>query len=343
MTQKALTIDGSFGEGGGQILRTSLALSMVTGKPFCIENIRAGRKKPGLMRQHLSAVNAAAQVSGGHVEGNRLGSLSLTFKPGPVQPGDYHFSVGSAGSGTLVLQTVLPALLNTKAPSSLVLEGGTHNPYAPPFDFLEKCYFRQIEKMGPQISARLHAPGFYPAGNGRFTVKIKPVDHLLQIDIINRGAILKQYARAMVSNLPVSIAERELRVIKNELNWDRSCLKTIQIQNAKGPGNILFAEIASEQIIELFTGFGRRGVRAETVAQEVVTQVVDYLQSDAPVDKYLADQLLIPMSLAGGGRFRTLSPSKHTLTNIEVIQKFLPVTITVEKHKPGLFEIIIYK
>src|SRR5262245_8861795 len=164
-----LIIDGSFGEGGGQILRTALGLSLVTGVPFRIEKIRAGRQKPGLMRQHLTAVNAAAQVGQAEVIGASVGSQELTFTPGKISPGDYTFAVGTAGSATLVLQTVLPALLTAAQPSFLTLEGGTHNPHAPPFDFLARAFLPLIGRMGPSVTATLIRPGFYPAGGGQFT------------------------------------------------------------------------------------------------------------------------------------------------------------------------------
>ncbi len=135
-----IRIDGSFGEGGGQILRTALSLSLVTGRPIQIDNIRAGRERPGLLRQHLTAVLAAAEIGQAQVEGAVLGSTSIGFVPGPVKAGEYRFAVGSAGSGTLVFQTVLPALMLATGPSRLVIEGGTHNDAAPPFPFLERAF-----------------------------------------------------------------------------------------------------------------------------------------------------------------------------------------------------------
>lgn len=322
---KMIRLDGSYGEGGGQVLRSALALSMVTGKPFRIDNIRAGRKKPGLMRQHLTAADAAVQVCSGHSEGNSIGSRSLQFEPGPVKPGRYRFSIGSAGSCTLVLQTVLPVLLTASAPSELILEGGTHNPFAPPFDFLEKCFFRTLEKMGPRFSTTLERAGFYPAGGGRFTVRVEPATGLSQMELINRGEILDRRGRAIVSGLPVSIAKRELRVLRDRLGWEENCFQPEEIENPRGPGNIVFAEVASEAITEVFTGFGERGVSAEAVAGSVAKEVAAYLEADVPVGSYLADQLLIPLALAGGGRFRTLRPSRHTQTNVEVIKQFLGV------------------
>ena len=336
-----ITIDGSYGEGGGQILRTSLALSLVTGKPFSISNIRAGRKKPGLMRQHLTAVNAAAEIGLAAVEGNSVGSQAFTFEPETIKPGNYRFAIGSAGSCTLVFQTILPALLTAGEPSEVVLEGGTHNPFAPPFDFLEKAFLPVIHRMGPGVDAVLEKPGFYPAGGGRFRVSIKPAG-LNRIDLLERGNIVNKTARACVANLPVHIANRELKVIRETLKWDRELLKAVEVENSQGPGNILTVEIESDNITEVFTGFGEKGVSAEKVARRTVKSVQEYLAFNVPVGRYLADQLLVPMALAGGGKFRTLSPTKHTTTNIEIIKKFLDVEIAAIEYEKNQWEIEIW-
>jgi RNA 3'-terminal phosphate cyclase (ATP) len=336
-----IQIDGSYGEGGGQIVRTSLALSLVTGKPFNINNIRAGRKKPGMMRQHLTALNAAAQIGQANVQGDEIGSRAFTFKPGAVKTGRFHFAIGSAGSCTLVLQTVLPALLSANNPSELILEGGTHNPYAPPFDFLEKSFLPLVNRMGATVTARLERPGFYPAGGGKFQVSIRPVAKLEPIDLLERGRILTKSAHAVVSNLPTSIAQRELTVVAETLKWEQAALKTTDLKTAKGPGNVLTIEVESEALTEVFTGFGQRGVSAEQVAGRTVKMVQEYLKFDLPVGRYLADQLLIPLAMAGGGKFRTLSPSRHTTTNIEIIKKFLEVNIRLRELGDNQWEIEI--
>lgn len=336
-----ITIDGSYGEGGGQILRTSLALSLVTGKPFSIHSIRAGRKKPGLMRQHLTAVNAAAEVGGARIEGNRIGSLAFAFEPKMIRPGNFHFAIGSAGSCTLVFQTILPALIIAGEPSEIMLEGGTHNPFAPPFDFLEKAFLPLINRMGPRVEAVLEKPGFYPAGGGRFRVSIMPAG-LNRFDLLERGDIIRRNARASVANLPVKIAHRELKVVMEKLEWDRDRLEAVEVEKSQGPGNILIVEIESENISEVFTGFGEKGITAEKVAKRAVKSVQAYLAYDVPVGRYLADQLLVPMALAGGGKFRTLSPTRHTTTNIEVIQKFLDVEIAVHEYDRNKWEIEIW-
>ena len=338
-----IVIDGSRGEGGGQILRSSLALSLVTGRPFRIEKIRAGRKKPGLMRQHLTAVEAAAAIGRAEVEGARIGSQLLVFAPKAINAGKYHFAVGTAGSCTLVLQTILPALLTADAPSEVVLEGGTHNPFAPPFDFLVKAFLPLIGRMGPKVSAILQRPGFYPAGGGKFTVSIEPATGLQRVDLPERGAVQKHAARAMVARLPRQIGERELKVVRDRLGWSEECCYVEDAGSSPGPGNILCVEIVSEHCTEVFTGFGEVGVSAEKVANDTVRQVEEYLSADVPVGPYLADQLLLPMALAGGGSFRTLAPTRHMTTNAEVIRLFLPVEVEMRQRASNDWEIRVEK
>jgi RNA 3'-terminal phosphate cyclase (ATP) len=322
-----ITIDGSFGEGGGQILRTSLALSLVTGKPFRIEKVRAGRKTPGLLRQHLTAVNAAAQIGQAEMAGATIGSTELTFAPGRIAPGEYAFAVGTAGSATLVLQTILPALLLASGPSTLTLEGGTHNPFAPPFDFLARAFLPLVNRMGPQVMAKLERPGFYPAGGGKFTVEIKSAAKLTRLDLPERGEVRSRCARAVVANLPRKIAERELKVIARKMSWGDEWLCAETVDNSRGPGNVVMIEIESECVTEVFTGFGERGVTAEAVAEQAVKEARQYLAAGVAVGEHLADQLLVPMALAGGGRFTTLPLTRHSTTNIEIIKKFLDFDI----------------
>ena len=329
-----ILIDGSFGEGGGQILRTALGLSLFTGQPFRIDKIRAGRRNPGLLRQHMTAVKAAAKIGQAEVTGANIGSTQLTFTPGRIAPGDYQFAVGTAGSATLVLQTVLPALLTSDAldrQTRLTLEGGTHNPFAPPFDFLAKVFLPLLGRMGARIEARLERYGFYPAGGGRFEIAIEPVRKLEPIELNERGKILDRRATAVVAHLPRNIAERELGVVHRKLSWPQEWLKAESTTNSPGPGNIVMLEIESENVTELFTGFGERGVAAEAVADQAVLAARRYLASDVTVGEYLADQLLLPMALARGGSFTTVPPSRHTTTNIEIIRKFLDVEIGAEQ------------
>lgn len=329
-----LVIDGSRGEGGGQILRTSLSLSMVKGRPFRIENIRAGRRRPGLMRQHLAAVEAARAVSSARVEGAVLGSRALTFVPGPVAAGDYRFAVGTAGSACLVLQTVAPALVTASGRSHLVFEGGTHNPKAPPFDFLARVFLPLLARMGPSIAASIERHGFYPAGGGRVVVDIEPAAALLPIELVEPVAVVARRARAILSRLPQHIAERELAVVQAELGWQASECEIEEV-DSPGPGNALLLEVVGAGWSELSTGFGERGVPAESVASGAAAEMRALLAARVPVGVHLADQLLLPLGLAGGGAFATLPLSQHALTAIEVIGAFGAARFAVRPGEGG--------
>ncbi len=319
-----LTIDGSEGEGGGQILRTSLALSLVTGQPFRMDRIRAKRQKPGLLRQHLTAVEAAKTVGCAEVVGAAMNSQTLEFRSAVVTPGNYRFAVGTAGSATLVLQTVLPSLLTASSTSTLTLEGGTHNPLAPPFDFLARSFMPLIQRMGPSVELELRRPGFFPAGGGRFHARIEPVKKLSRLVLLDRGAIRGQRARVWLSKLSPDVAERELAVVREKLRWRPEECGVENVVHPKGPGNALVLEIETEHVTEVFTGFGERGRPAEEVAQEAIEAARAWLEADVPVDEHLADQLLMPMTLAGGGSFRTTKPSLHSTTNAAVIPRSPP-------------------
>jgi len=336
-----LHIDGSQGEGGGQVLRSSLALSMCLVRPFSISNIRAARTRPGLQPQHLAAIQAAAEVSRAAVEGAQPGSPQLIFRPQQVVPGDYRFSIGTAGSTTLVLQTVLPALMRAPSASSLILEGGTHNPLAPPFDFLACALLPLINAMGPTITATLERPGFFPRGGGRIQVGIKPAQDLESLTLLDRGRILEQRAEAIVSNLPEHIAQRELKVVGEGLGLPADHLVLRADMPAWGPGNVVSVFVRSEHVTEVFTGFGERGVWAETVAERVVRKVRRYLAAGVPIGRYLADQLLVPMAVSGEGEFLTLEPSLHTLTNIAVINAFTGVHFFSEEIRADAWRIAI--
>lgn len=323
-----LTIDGSFGEGGGQILRTALSLSLVTGREFRIETIRAGRPKPGLQPQHLAAVHAAAAIGRAELDGAALGSQTLVFQPRGVVPGDYAFAIGTAGSVTLVLQTVLPALLTTPGPSALLLEGGTHNPLAPPFEFIAATFLPVINRMGPLVRAKLDRHGFYPVGGGKIRVTVRPSVKLAPLDLLDRGALLGVRATAVVANLPRHVAEREIKILKRELALDPHHLQVDEVKS-RGPGNVVRVELEHEHITESFTAFGEQGVRAEIVAGRLAKEVRRYLDGEAPVGEHLADQILLPLALAGGGRFVTFPLSPHALSNIEILKQFLEVEVRI--------------
>jgi RNA 3'-terminal phosphate cyclase (ATP) len=336
-----IQIDGAMGEGGGQVLRTALSLSLATTQPFLIWNVRAGRPRPGLMRQHLAAVHAARSVSGAQVEGAALGSREVIFRPGPVRPGAYVFAIGSAGSTTLVLQAVLPALLVAGGPSRLELEGGTHNPAAPPWDFLATVLAPLLERMGPGLRPALERHGFYPAGGGRATLAIEPARSLARLDLLERGDVRALSVRAVVARLPARIARAECEVLARELSLRRADLETAEIADSTGPGNVATVRIRADWGTELFTGFGRRGVRAEDVAMGLAAEVREYLAADVPVGAHLADQLLVPMALAGGGSFRTTEPTGHARTAADVAALFLPVDVAFERESGHAWRVTV--
>jgi RNA 3'-terminal phosphate cyclase (ATP) len=336
-----LNIDGSQGEGGGQIIRSSLALSMCLGKPFQITRIRANRSRPGLQPQHLTAVTAATTIVDGDVEGADIDSQRLVFIPKQVRPGDYHFSIGTAGSTTLVLQTLLPALMMADKPSKLVLEGGTHNHFAPPYDFLVNAFLPLIQRMGPLITSRLERTGFAPGGGGILHITIRPVEKLTPLVLSERGEILQQSAEVLLAHLPEHIAQRELDVISRALGYSPEQLHFQLVESARGPGNVVLIYLQSESVTEVFSAFGERGLPAEQVAERAVNDVKHYLQSNVAVGKNLADQLLIPIALAGQGAFLTQKPSLHAMTNMSVIRQFMNIEFTSRQINPGAWMISV--
>lgn len=325
-----VVLDGSMGEGGGQILRSALALSVVTGQPFTMHRIRAGRSRPGLLRQHLTAVHAAAAISDATVSGDTLGSQTLEFRPRCIRHGSFRFDVGSAGSATLVLQTILLPLWHAKEKSHVELTGGTDNPAAPPFDFIATTYLPVLQTMGAHAAATLHRHGFYPRGNGHFSVDVDPVERWRPLDLLERGKLLSVLARAIVADLPPQIAHRELRIVRLELGWPEEALITEVLPPGQGPGNVLLLTLESERVTETFAGFGQRGVRAEDVARDVCSEVRRYLAANVPVGPHLADQLLLPLALSKG-QFRTVSLSSHAETNRQVIRQFVDCQMIVER------------
>lgn len=320
-------IDGSRGEGGGQVLRTALALALITGKPLRVENVRAKRKSPGLLRQHLTAVHAAQAVGDAIVEGDRLGSQQVTFTPRGIRAGDYSFAIGSAGSTTLVLQTILLPLAFADAPSTVTIEGGTHNPKAPSFDFLERAFLPLVRRMGLEVELELARAGFYPAGGGCLRALISP-SRLGSLEVLHRGEIRSRRARAVVANLPDDIARREVATVCEIFPCDSSEARTLE--GTIGPGNAVSIVVESEHVTEVFTAYGERGVRAEEVARRAASEAKQYVASGAPIGEHLADQLLLPIALGRGGAFTTVPLTEHSTTNMEVIGTFLGVEFEVK-------------
>lgn len=336
----AVEIDGSFGEGGGQILRTSLALSLLTHTPVRICNLRRGRAKPGLRRQHLTALRAAARIGQASLEGDALSSTEIAFIPGRTEPGDYEFDVGTAGSTTLVFQTILLPLLECSAPSRITLIGGTHNHGGPPWDFIDSVFLPVVRQMGAKITATLERYGFAPAGGGRWSAEILP-SRLNRVELRERGEPEQSFVRAIVSNLPVSIGERELSIVREKLGWAESAYRTDTVDSA-GPGNVVMIGGRFRQASELCTGFGQRGVKAESVARHAIECWNRYDQAGVPVGEHLADQLLLPMAIAGGGSMITTKPTLHTTTNAEVISRFLPIRFRMSASDDENWEIVAH-
>ena len=322
---KPLQLDGS--SGGGQMLRTALSLAMITGQPFRMTNVRGKRSRPGLMRQHLTCVKAACEVSGGTADGADIGSTELVFRAGKVRQGSYHYAIGTAGSTTLLFQTLLPALWHADGPSTLTIEGGTHNPLAPPFEFIDRVFLPALEKLGVKASVGLASAGFAPAGGGVIHCQVEPCERLLPVDRNTRSGEARTSIRVLTRHLPLSIAGRMLDAAVEVLPG-----KDAAVENREpGPGSGIccLVETEFEGIRELTSSFGEQGVTAERVGQRAAKLMRDFIGSGVPVGRCLADQLLLPMALAGEGSFTTMSPDAHVPTNIAVIEKFLPVRFEI--------------
>ncbi|HWH88522.1 MAG TPA: RNA 3'-terminal phosphate cyclase [Pseudomonas sp.] len=321
MKQDVIELDGAIG--GGQVLRSALSLSMVTGQAFRMKQIRARRSRPGLLRQHLTAVAAAAEVCGAQVSGAHMGSQALSFEPGEIRAGDFQFAIGTAGSCTLVLQTLLPALIQAPQASRVRISGGTHNPLAPPTDFLSRSWLPLLRRMGADVELDLVRHGFVPAGGGEVEVRVRP-SSLTRLDLCDRGEAISRQAVALTAGLAATVAQRELSQVAKRLNWPAETMQQVMLDPARGPGNVLLLEYAFEHVTEVFSAFGQVSLRAEKVADAAINQAADWLRSDAAVAEHLADQLLLPMALAGGGSFTTPRMTDHLRSNMEVIQLFLP-------------------
>lgn len=327
--------------GGGQLLRSALSLSMVTGRPFRMMNIRGKRPKPGLMRQHLTCVKAASEVCAASVDGAELGSVELVFSPGVVSCGDYAFAIGSGGSTTLVLQTLLPALLMADGKSTLRVEGGTHNPMAPPFEFIEQCFLPILQRMGVKASVNLERHGFMQAGGGMLTAEISPIKKWKKLKLTERGEPECTFGMVLHAHLHRDIAEREITAAAGVLGWSREDIALRYASDSIGPGNAILLGARFANVTEVCTGIAQVGKSAEAVATGAARGLKSYLASSAPVGIHLADQLLLPMALAGGGSFRPRAITDHTETNMLLIEQFLPVSFRIKSLEKGVQEIAL--
>ncbi len=323
-----IAIDGSLGEGGGQVVRSSLALAMVTGQPVTIDRVRAGRARPGLLRQHLVALEAAARVANARVEGASLGSTRIALDPGPVTGGTFHFAIGSAGSAPLVLSTILPALALADEPSVVTIEGGTHNPLAPTVDFLRASLLPLFARMGVEVRLTLERHGFYPRGGGRIRAEVTP-GAFDALDLATLGDRQWRRATATVADLPRHVAQRELDTLTAKLGLAPGDLVEEVLPPGRGPGNVCRVELQHERATLVFTEHGKKGLPAETVAAKLADQVRRFERAGVAVDEHLADQLLLPMAIGEGGRFTTLAPTSHTRTQAQVLERFLGPCVEV--------------
>lgn len=335
-----LTIDGSHGEGGGQVLRTALSLSAILGQPVTIERIRAGRPNPGLQRQHLACVKAVAKLSAACVEGDELGSQRVVLHPGPVQGGQYRFDVGAgAGSAMLILQTVLPALCFARSPSRVTIRGGTHNHWAPPFDYVERVFLPTVARFGVQARVKLKKAGWYPKGGGEVTVEVNPSEKLMAVDLSERGALERLEFMAVSSNLPPHIARRQCETARLRLASIGAPLNvTTRDVPSIGAGTMSLAVARFEQGVAGFSALGERGKPAETVAAEACEGLLNFINSAAVLDRHMADQAVLYAILAAGETCLTTEEvTRHLLTNLWVVGQFVGERFNVEgeESRPG--------
>ena len=327
-----IQIDGSQGEGGGQILRSALALALVTGQAIEIKNIRARRPKPGLLPQHVKAVEAAAAVGDARVEGAHLQSSSLVFEPTGIRSGEFQFDVGTAGSTPLVLQTIFLPLSFAPATSSVTLVGGTHVPWSPCFHYLDLHWLHYMKEIGFNAELKLELAGFYPYGGGRIHAAIHPIKRLSPLQISERGSLKAVQGISAVANLDQSVAERQKQQVLKRL---KDLSEHVEIEIIRMPSHfrstmfLLIAKFENSQCC--FFGLGEIGKRAERVADEAVDQLRQFLATDGAIDHHLADQLILPLAFVpAASELHTSRITQHLITNAEIIRMFLPVDIKVD-------------
>jgi RNA 3'-terminal phosphate cyclase (ATP) len=335
-----VVVDGSHGEGGGQVLRTALSLSAVLGEPVTIERIRAGRSKPGLQRQHLACVRAVAELTAGQVEGAEIGSQCVMLCPGRAAGGEYVFDVGAgAGSAMLVLQTVLPALTLAQTPSRVTLRGGTHNPWAPPFDYIQRVFLPAADRFGVRARIRLNRAGWYPKGGGEVVADVEPCSGLRGADWSERGALHRIEFLSVRSGLPSHVTARQCSTARERLADLGVAIETCETELPSiGPGTMSLAVVRSENAIAGFSALGERGKPSERVALEACEAVLGYVRSGTALDAHLADQVVLYAALAAGETTVTTERvTLHLLTNLWVLERFLGPRFEVsgEEGSPG--------
>ena len=356
-----MEIDGSYGEGGGQVLRTALALAAILRRPVEIYNVRGGRKKPGLRPQHIMAVRAMALITGGRVEGAERGSMGLYFEPRQIAPGTYSFDVGTAGSTSLVLQTMIPALLFAETESRVDITGGTHVPWSPCFHYMKDVFSPGLRQMGGALQLEIERWGWYPKGGGKIIASVSPLMELFSIDRSRRGELQDIYVLSAVSNLPVSIAERQRNQVLKRFRKhgftasrplavpDKGTTGILPLEGERqgggrhlriwllegpsaGTGTVVFVGATFENGAVGFTALGKRGKPAERVADDACSDFFKFMASEAAVDDHLADQIVLYMALAKGRSSLTVRKiTRHLMTNMWVIEQFLPTRFEVDE------------
>lgn len=336
-------IDGSQGEGGGQVVRSSLTLSLLTQQDLHITNIRARRSKPGLRAQHLKAVEAAVAVGRAKADGVDFGSTTLTFHPEAIHPGRYKFDIGTAGSAALVLQTIFLPLATAESTSTVTITGGTHVRWSPSFHYLDLHWLDFMRRMGFEAQLKMESAGFYPEGGGRITASIRPGREIRNLNVTQRGELKQIRGISAIANLPRHIAERQREQVIRRLG-NRYYLNDIRLvempSRLKGTMLLLLAEFERSQAC--YFALGEIGKPAERVADEAIDQMEEFLSTGGAIDQYLADHLLVPLAFASGtSQLRTSKITQHLLTNAEVVRAFTPARITVEGNlgDPGLISI----
>ena len=327
-----LVLDGSMGEGGGQILRSALSLSLLTRRPITIENIRAGRSKPGLRPQHRQCVLAAARISNAEHRGADVGSRSLVFSPGPVTHGAYRFDIGTAGSTSLVLQTLALPLSQGDGLSEIRITGGTHVPMSPPFDFLHHCWARWMDAIGLDVAVQLVRPGYYPPGGGEIRATVRAPARVCALDRVERGRLQRVHGTSAVSRLPRPIAQRQRNAARRRLT-ELGVPVTIDVveTDAPSPGTYVVLCAEFDHAWAVFSSLGQRGKPAERVAQEACAELLEHVRTPGAVDPRSADQIVLPLALAQGvSRYSTSKVTSHLLTNVEVVRAMVETPIQVD-------------
>jgi RNA 3'-phosphate cyclase len=333
-----IDIDGSFGEGGGQILRSSLALSLLTGQRFRLRNIRAKRDTPGLRPQHLMSVRAAAEVGHAQTRGASVGSTTLDFEPRTIRPGAYHFPIGTAGATGLVLHTIHLPLALQDAPSTVTVEGGTHNDHSPAFHFLATTWAGYMARVGLPLTLTMARPGFYPRGGGRIEATIPGAARPRGLTLTRRPPLTRATVLSAAASLPEHVAHRQARRARVRLEDAGLTVEVREEAWPGGPGSVLAVTFPEAPLPTLFFGLGARGKPAEAVANDAVDQALAYLAADAPVDPHSADQLVLPLAFADGpSEYRVTEVTQHLLTNIAVVGHFIDREITCDgaEGEPG--------